>query len=656
MVKDNQTSNNYLLSIFDCVVILCLEENSQEFNLEEYQFTKKLFDYLPIVYIVPDLNEKNINHEILDNKTIILHVYKLYGEVQSSLIRRFMVESYFIKPIVWIHNILFIDFIINGFSSLKVFHPTKEFRKFDFSSLDDNCFNNILNTTLYISDVLISKSDKIRNSYLVNTFHKLPSFSLESVNILDIYKILCQTSKDNLSKNKEDIDILKPHFNVLILYDTQSIHVNTVREHLESFKKFSKCHINYAPATGFVKPKISLQDYDIIVVHYCIRVNINNYLSPYYSQALKDFSGYKVLFIQDEYDTTEIARVWIRDIGIHAVFTCIPSQYINQIYPYSRFPMVEFIPTLTGFVPQCLESGDDLQTFKVTPTSERHLSIVYRGRKLPYWYGDLGQEKLEIGLKMKQICLEKSIDNDIECDDSKRIYGDSWYDFLSSGKATLGTESGSNIFDEFGNIRANIELALKKNPQMSYVEARNLFFKEDPKKVKMNQISPKMFEAIALKTALILFEGEYSGILKPDTHYISLKKDFSNIDSVLSKLQDPYYLERLVETAYTDIVASGKYSYQQFINEFDRFLLEHLPIKKERPKLLTESSLLLLINSKLYSFKLLIISIFNNPVFYIRRLFLLPKLIKLKLQSFWFKLKQIIKKNLQKIRQKQFLQ
>jgi hypothetical protein len=379
-------------------------------------------------------------------------------------------------------------------------------------------------------------------------------------------------------------------------------------------------------------------------------------LSPYYSQALKDFSGYKILFIQDEYDTTEIARVWIRDIGIHAVFTCIPSQYINQIYPYSRFPMVEFIPTLTGFVPQCFETRDDLQPFKITPTSERHLAIVYRGRKLPYWYGDLGQEKLEIGLKMKQICLEKSITNDIECDDSKRIYGDSWYDFLSSGKATLGTESGSNIFDEFGNIRANIELALKKNPQISYVEVRNLFFKEDKKKVKMNQISPKMFEAIALKTALILFEGEYSGILKPDVHYISLKKDFSNIDSVLSKLQDPYYLERLVETAYTDIVASGKYSYQKFINEFDHFLLEHLPIKKEHSKLLSESSLLVLTNRKLYSFKLLIISIFNNPIFYIRKLFLVPQLIKLKLQSFWFKLKQIIKKNLQKIRQKQFLQ
>ena len=42
----------------------------------------------------------------------------------------------------------------------------------------------------------------------------------------------------------------------------------------------------------------------------------------------------------------------------------------------------------------------------------------------------------------------------------------------------------------------------------------------------MGQISPKMFEAISLGTVLVMFEGKYSNILKPDLHYISLKKDF----------------------------------------------------------------------------------------------------------------------------------
>jgi hypothetical protein len=88
----------------------------------------------------------------------------------------------------------------------------------------------------------------------------------------------------------------------------------------------------------------------------------------------------------------------------------------------------------------------------------------------------------------------------------------------------------------------------------------------------MNQISPKMFEAIALKTALVLFEGSYSGILKPDLHYISLKKDFSNLKQVLAKLDDISYLENITETAFKDIILSGKYNYEQFIHIF--WLLE----------------------------------------------------------------------------------
>jgi hypothetical protein len=252
---------------------------------------------------------------------------------------------------------------------------------------------------------------------------------------------------------------------------------------------------------------------------------------------------------------------------------------------------------------------------------------------------------------MKQICIDKSIPHDIECDDSKRIYGDRWYGFLSSAKATLGTESGSNIFDEFGNIRATIELVLKKNPQISYVEVSNLFFKENDKKAKMNQISPKMFEAIALKTALILFEGDYSGILKPELHYISLKKDFSNIDEVLSKLQDNQYLEELVNRAYDDIVASGKYSYQKFINEFDNFLSERVSIRKKYPSFILEECLTLLEEQqKIDSLKLLFISAIKNPSFWTDLLISNIQLVKLKLQSLWFRLKQIIKKLLRKVR------
>lgn len=247
------------------------------------------------------------------------------------------------------------------------------------------------------------------------------------------------------------------------------------------------------------------------------------------------------------------------------MFTVVPPQYINSVYPAERFPHVQFLPTLTGFVPSTTKPEGELKRI-----SERNIVIGYRGRPLPYWYGNLGQDKLVIGQKMQKICIDRAIPCDIEWEENKRIYGGGWLDFIESCKATLGTESGSNVFDDYGNIKDAIAKKLRENPEISYEEIFDLYLKEHEGKVIMNQVSPKMFEAISLKTALILFEGSYSNILKPGVHYIELKKDFTNIDEVLDKVMDDEYLQKLVDGAYSDICGSEMYTYKQFIKEFDK--------------------------------------------------------------------------------------
>ena len=78
----------------------------------------------------------------------------------------------------------------------------------------------------------------------------------------------------------------------------------------------------------------------------------------------------------------------------------------------------------------------------------------------------------------------------------------------------------------------------------------------------VGQLSPKMFEAIELGTVLVLFEGNYSNILIPDIHYISLKEDLSNIEDVMSKIKDNDFLQNMADRAFDDIVKSMKYSYE----------------------------------------------------------------------------------------------
>lgn len=363
--------------------------------------------------------------------------------------------------------------------------------------------------------------------------------------------------------------------NILILYDAYATRVSTIHEHLLSFSLFARSNIFYAAATNSVECPIDLEGFDVVLFNYSVRLCYDWHFSPSFADAVRDFGGYKAMFIQDEYDTPETTRKWMTSLGMHAVFTCVPAEYVDMVYPSTRFPRLECKRVLTGYIPLNIIEVDQ------KPIADRKIAIGYRGRPLPYYYGDLGREKIIIAEKMREICEERGIPVDIEWTEEKRIYGDRWYMFVGSSKATLGTESGSNVFDDYGDIKENIEKALIRNPSLSYEDAHAQFIGEKEGQIKMNQISPRIFEAIAFKTALILFEGTYSGVIQPHLHFIPLKKDFSNIDDVLKKLGDDDYLEQLTDRAYRDIIESGKYSYETFVREIEEFLFTQVPCRSD---------------------------------------------------------------------------
>ena len=63
-------------------------------------------------------------------------------------------------------------------------------------------------------------------------------------------------------------------------------------------------------------------------------------------------------------------------------------------------------------------------------------------------------------------------------------------------------------------------------------EAYELLLYQYEDNIPYRTISPRHFEASALRLCQILLEGKYSGVMRPMVHYIPLKKDFSNFDEV----------------------------------------------------------------------------------------------------------------------------
>ncbi len=311
---------------------------------------------------------------------------------------------------------------------------------------------------------------------------------------------------------------------------------------------------------------VDMTRFDAVCVHYSVRLPYDE-ISPAVSQALQDFQGLKFLFIQDEYDNTYRAWHWIKLIGFHLVFTVVPEDGIPKIYPSTEFPNTRFVSNLTGYTPPALS-----QDATILPPSQRNLMIGYRGRPLPARYGALGAEKVAIGKVVREYCERLGISNDIAWSEESRIYGPAWNDFVGSCRAMLGSESGSNVFDWDGCLQAKLEAFKEEHPNASDVEVYEQVVKPLELTGLMNQISPRVFEAIAARTILVLFEGNYSGVIRPDEHFISLKKDGSNLDEVFRKLQDKDYVDGMAQRAYQHVIGSGKFSYPAFVAMVDREL------------------------------------------------------------------------------------
>jgi hypothetical protein len=282
---------------------------------------------------------------------------------------------------------------------------------------------------------------------------------------------------------------------------------------------------------------------------------------------LSEIETTKVAIPQDEYDHSEILDEWLAELRVSAVLSNFRAEHRGSLYP-TQAGGADFHEVLTGYI-------DDDAAARVSrrlgPLSERSSDIVYRAAKLPYWFGSHGQLKHRIAGAVNARSSELGIRADISTRWEDTILGDAWWDFLLSGRAVVGCESGSSVLDRRGEIRKGVQSLLAEHPDATFDEVSAsmppgwdswTFF----------AISPRHLEAVLTKTCQILVEGEYSGVLEPHRHYIPLARDFSNLDEVIEQVRDTPRATELTETAYDEVFRSGEWSYKSFAALIQRCL------------------------------------------------------------------------------------
>lgn len=347
---------------------------------------------------------------------------------------------------------------------------------------------------------------------------------------------------------------------ILLLCDDRPSHAPNVLEHIQAFPRFSRHRVDVFNPRGIARSRfLRLADYDVVVVHYSISL----YLSDWFHEQIGRFPGLKVQFLQDEYRQVDAMTRSMRELGIDLLFSSVPAGAVESVYG-SRLPGVDVLPTLTGYVPADL--GGHLRR----PLEDRPLDVVYRGRSVPYWLGRLGQDKVLIGREFLTRGASTGLRFDVSWTEADRIYGDDWYRFLGSSRTTLGTESGASIVDFDGSLQVQTESYLRANPAATFDDVEREVLAPFEGNAVIQAVSPRVFEAAALGTAMVNFPGRYSGVIEPWTHYIPLEKDFSNFEEVVEAIRDDALLAGLTSRAHSDLVASGRYSLQTFVQGFDR--------------------------------------------------------------------------------------
>ena len=380
---------------------------------------------------------------------------------------------------------------------------------------------------------------------------------------------------------------------ILILCNYDPFNAATVCDHINAFVRYSRHEVFVLSRVGGLPDDLDLDAFDVVVVHYSLFIALETYVPPRMRRALSLCRALKVLFIQDEYRFVDRTISAIREAGISLVFSCVPEGEIPKVYDPSRLPGVEVRNTLTGYVPYALTQ------YEARPLAERDIDVGYRGREYPAWHGAAGLEKVEIGRRFLRDAERHELRCDIRWDERSRLYGAQWIAFTQRCRAVLAVESGASVFDFEGRIGPRTEAYatltkartgllgrfLRRHEDEDervrrYAALRERYFAEDENRIDLSQLSPRVFEAAALRTLLVMYEGRYSGVFEPWRHYVPLRKDHANMDEVVTAIRDDGRVAEIAAEAYAEIAMNPDLSYAAFMRRFDDTVEEVAPSRE----------------------------------------------------------------------------
>lgn len=246
-----------------------------------------------------------------------------------------------------------------------------------------------------------------------------------------------------------------------------------------------------------------------------------------------------VYFVGNEYKSMPEKLRLAESLNVSLCISQINSEIVHRLYEERLRCRVIFVPNAVAN-PEEFPPGP--------PLEHRPLDIGYRAFEGTKYLGH--QDRRRIAELVRPWAEARGLSCDFSLDPNQRLRGADWLKFLQSSKAQLAVEAGTDYFDLDDQFRLKGNELETVNPDISFDQYSSIVFDAASSKISGRTITSRHLECAMTKTPMIMFDGEYCGAFEPGTHYISLARDGSDVESALDRFADRGYCARVADAAF----------------------------------------------------------------------------------------------------------